>query len=177
VEPGKTLAGALLRPAEDATGAQAALAKVRQLARDHVDAMARDAGALRVQRVVAHVRRGDVAEGIARLAAELDADLVVIGSRRDTPLGRLVGAPVAERIARVAPCPVYIVRPKAHAPKDALPASARMCRDCLAVRAATDGDRYFCPAHAQGARRATYTSSGISSVETIAYEPTPPPHP
>jgi nucleotide-binding universal stress UspA family protein len=57
-----------------------------------------------------HLRAGKPAEEITALAEELDADLVVLGSREPGWLKRLVTGSVSEGVVRGAPCPVLVVR-------------------------------------------------------------------
>lgn len=49
--------------------------------------------------------------GLARLADELAADLLVVGTRGRTGLARILMGSTAERALREAPCPVLIVKP------------------------------------------------------------------
>ena len=58
----------------------------------------------------AHSASGDVAEGVCSLARELGADLLVAGSRNLGLVGRLADGSVSERVARLAPCPVLLIR-------------------------------------------------------------------
>lgn len=58
----------------------------------------------------AHYARGDAATEVCALAAELDADLVVVGSRGLGPVGRLTDGSVSERVVRLAACPVLVAR-------------------------------------------------------------------
>lgn len=53
---------------------------------------------------------GSPAEAIADLAEELWADLIVIGTRGVGGLRRLLSGSVSERVCRLAPCPVTVVR-------------------------------------------------------------------
>ncbi len=55
---------------------------------------------------------GPPAEGIAEAAAEIGADLVVMGTRGRTGLSHWVLGSVAERTVRLAPCPVLTVKAK-----------------------------------------------------------------
>jgi nucleotide-binding universal stress UspA family protein len=57
-----------------------------------------------------HLRAGKPSEEITALAEELDADLVVLGSRGAGWLKRLVTGSVSEGVARGAQCPVLVVR-------------------------------------------------------------------
>jgi nucleotide-binding universal stress UspA family protein len=54
---------------------------------------------------------GASAAGIADTAAEERADLVVIGTHGRTGFNRLLLGSVAERVVRIAPCPVLTVKP------------------------------------------------------------------
>jgi len=55
-------------------------------------------------------RVGDHGEEIVSLAEELDADLVVVGGRKRSPVGKAVFGSTAQRIMLDAPCPVTFVR-------------------------------------------------------------------
>jgi nucleotide-binding universal stress UspA family protein len=73
--------------------------------------------------VSAHVVEvGNVSDGLAKTAAELDADLVVMGTRGRTGLAHALLGSVAERMLRLAPCPVLAVRAGADGDTAAEPA-------------------------------------------------------
>ncbi|MBK9261418.1 MAG: universal stress protein [Polyangiaceae bacterium] len=59
-----------------------------------------------------HYRDGRPDKAIVQLASEIDADLIVVAGHPPTRLERWFGGPLADRIARNAPCPVVIVRQK-----------------------------------------------------------------
>jgi nucleotide-binding universal stress UspA family protein len=59
-----------------------------------------------------HYRDGRPDKAIVQLANEIDADLIVVASHPPTLFERWFGGPLADRIARNAPCPVVIVRQK-----------------------------------------------------------------
>lgn len=75
------------------------------------------AAAIRAQGVAARwLRRAGVPfEEIVATAAEERADLIVIGTHGRTGLNRLLLGSVADRVIRLAPCPVLAVRQTAHA--------------------------------------------------------------
>lgn len=52
----------------------------------------------------------DVAEEIVRVAGEVDAELLVIGLRRRTPVGKMIMGSVAQHVLIDAPCPVLAVK-------------------------------------------------------------------
>lgn len=54
---------------------------------------------------------GDLAEDLVRTAVEATADLIVIGLRRRSPVGKLILGSGAQRILLEAPCPVLAVKP------------------------------------------------------------------
>ena len=61
----------------------------------------------------AFVRRfeeGDAVAAILRVAQEVPADLIVMGTHGRTGLGRLLMGSVAEQVVRKAPCPVLTVK-------------------------------------------------------------------
>lgn len=61
---------------------------------------------------VRHVARGnDVADDLVQLAEELAAEVIVIGLRRRSPVGKLILGSNAQRILLDAPCPVLAVKP------------------------------------------------------------------
>lgn len=63
-----------------------------------------------------HVTVDDPAFEIAHLAAQLQADLIVVGTHARRALARFLWGSVAEVVVRLAPCPVLVVRPKASPP-------------------------------------------------------------
>jgi nucleotide-binding universal stress UspA family protein len=84
-----------------------ALSKMREEVRDRMEAFARERGA----QAKIHVAEGRPYEEIVRLAAEIDADLIVIGTSVHASL--FGGAPSlgteVERVVRNSPCPVLCV--------------------------------------------------------------------
>jgi len=56
------------------------------------------------------VRGIDPAEDLMAVAEEIKADLIVIGLRRRTPVGKLILGSNAQRILLDAPCPVLAVK-------------------------------------------------------------------
>jgi nucleotide-binding universal stress UspA family protein len=86
-----------------------------------------------------HVRAGRPHEEIVNLAAEIRAHLVVIGS-----FG-LHHKSVASRTIDVIACPTLVVPLN-----DQSPDHDAQCPDCVMVRIDSDGERWFCPAHANG---------------------------
>jgi nucleotide-binding universal stress UspA family protein len=98
-----------------------------------------------IGKVVAHVRFDAIADEISQLAADLEADLVVVGTHGRRGLSRLLLGSSAEATVRLAPCPVLVVRPKAL--PDALPRIQPACPSCLEARRVTNGAEMWCEQH------------------------------
>ena len=78
-----------------------------------VDAVLEQAsGAMRAKGVDAesHARRGDPADALLEVAAEEDADLIVVGNKGMTGAKRFLLGSVPNKVSHHAPCSVYIVR-------------------------------------------------------------------
>ena len=63
------------------------------------------------------VRIGRPAEEIVAAAAESKADLILLSTRGHTGLDRVLIGSVADRVARLAPCPVFLMRPGKPSPE------------------------------------------------------------
>lgn len=126
------------------------------------EALHRIAASIRLQdtRVCAHVHEGSPTTVIARLAEELAADLVVIGNHDRRGLYRAVFGSVAERLVRMAPCPVLIIRSKSAPSIEPL---APICAACEATKRLTWGAHIRCLDHAHypGERRHGQTPSAF----------------
>jgi nucleotide-binding universal stress UspA family protein len=115
--------------------------------------------------VRAHQRVEVPSEQIAQLAADLEADLVVVGTHGRRGMSRLVLGSVAEATMRLAPCPVLVVRPKAvPAP---VPTIQPPCPACVEARKASGGKQLWCAQHSQHhGQRHTYHQSDRVGAET-----------
>jgi nucleotide-binding universal stress UspA family protein len=177
VEPDVWASAGLTPALTEAINADAAVTKVQERAKARIERMAPHIRSREIRRVVAHFRRGAPAENIAQLAADLDADLVVVGSHGHRGIERLFLGSVAERTSRLARCPVWIIRPKDHSKAGRVPEIEPPCPDCLAARKASNGEKLWCARHSERHYLAPhiwhYASSGVYSAETEAYESTP----
>ena len=118
-----------------------------------------DSAAARFTRVIPHLRLEAPAHEIAQLAADVEADLVVVGTQGRRGISRLLLGSVAEAVVRLAPCPVYVVRPKAlpkaHAEEG--PKIEPPCPACVETRRESGGAQYWCEQHrARHGQRHTY---------------------
>ena len=75
---------------------------------EEVDSVLREAG---VEHDLRQLVRGmDPAEDLVNVAGEVDAELIVIGLRRRSPVGKLILGSNAQRVLLDAPCPVLAVK-------------------------------------------------------------------
>jgi len=84
----------------------------RRWVQDELDARAKSAASADVH-VRTRLETGPAPETIAAVAREEGADLVVVGTHGRTGLDRFMLGSVAERVMRIAPCPVLVARPQA----------------------------------------------------------------
>lgn len=97
-------------------------------------------------RLVRHVRFASPAEEIAQLAADIEADLVIVGSHGRRGVARLILGSVAEAVVRLSPCPVLVARLRriVQAPRIEPP-----CSECVKARQALDGATFWCAQHSE----------------------------
>jgi len=126
---------------------------------------AHPASSIGTENVRAHLRLEVPSEEIAQLAADVEADLVIVGTHGRRGLAHAILGSVAEATVRLAPCPVLVVKPKALPP--AVPAIQPPCPRCVETRAATNGAEYWCEQHSQHhGQRHTYHQSDRVGSET-----------
>ena len=114
----------------------------------------------RTPRVQVHATVGAPANEILWLAAHLDADLVVVGTHSRKGLRRLLLGSVAERVTRLAGCPVLVVRDKQHVAPWRVPEIEPVCAECADVRAKSEGRELWCGRHAEHHLRAHVVCHG-----------------
>lgn len=101
--------------------------------------------AMRRVRVVSHLRVHAPAHSIAQLASDLQADLVVVGMHGRGAISHFFLGSVAEAVARLAPCPVLVFRPKGVPPE--YPRIEPPCPRCVDARFASGGQEFWCGQH------------------------------
>jgi len=112
-----------------------------------------------------HLRLDAPATEVAQLAADLEADLVVVGTHGRRGLARVLLGSVAESVVRLAPCPVFVVRPKAL--PDQPPRIEPPCPRCLEARRASGGAEFWCDQHRERhGQRHTYHQRDRAGAET-----------
>ena len=93
-----------------------------------------------------HLAAGEPATQILQVAANIHADMIVIGTREMTKLERVLLGSVVEPVTRRAQCPVYVVRKKDYHTHD-VREIAPPCPDCLAMQRTTGGKELWCVHH------------------------------
>jgi nucleotide-binding universal stress UspA family protein len=134
----------------DVTPGEPSEDRARQLAgrlHVYVNSKAAAIGGMNGQRVAVHVRQGDPAREIAQLAAEIDTDLIVIGSPKHPHLKSLLPGSIGEKLLQHAPCPVLVTGPKPTEPHVHPPMIDPPCADCVKVRTASQGAQWWCARH------------------------------
>lgn len=118
---------------------------IRRQGGDYLNRFVRSAGEVLGRPAEGHLLFGPPVDEIVRLAGELKASLLVVGSRDLGRLTRLLVGSVAEALLRKAPCSVLLAR----APKYAADARySEVCADCLQAEAASGGAMLRCSRHA-----------------------------
>jgi nucleotide-binding universal stress UspA family protein len=115
------------------------------------------------RRVVSHIRVNEAASEIAQLAADLEADLVLVGTHGRRAVARLFLGSVAEVVVRLAPCPVLVVRPKAFGAP--VPRIEPPCPRCVQARKDSAGAEFWCGQHRErhGQRHTYHQGDRVSS--------------
>ena len=97
------------------------------------------------ERLTTHVRSDAPTEAIAQLAADIEAQLIIVGTHSRRGAQRFLLGSVAEGTVRLAPCDVLVVRP----PDATIPKIEPPCPRCLETRRATNGTEFWCEQHRQ----------------------------
>jgi nucleotide-binding universal stress UspA family protein len=99
-------------------------------------------------RITAHLRAGTPSTSILQSAIDIDADMIVVGTRRRRGFEKLIAGSVAERVLRHARCPVLIAMPKDQRvhPHDGIEPP---CADCSNIRRDSSGTAYWCERHSR----------------------------
>jgi nucleotide-binding universal stress UspA family protein len=99
----------------------------------------------------AHIRNEGPAKSILRLAAEIEADAIFVGTHNRKGMARLVLGSVAEQVMRLASCAVMIAKERSYIldKNDELVLMEPACERCLAKREETNGEKWWCDTHAK----------------------------
>lgn len=128
-------------------------------ARAELQAVCRAGDAL-ISRTTGHLRSGDAATEISRLAESLHADLVVVGTHGLTGLERILLGSVAETLTRRAPCSVLTTRVKKVVVDDHPIEPA--CKACTLAKTTSANPNARCADHPRKSTRPHTYSEGRS---------------
>jgi nucleotide-binding universal stress UspA family protein len=101
------------------------------------------------QCVGVHVRLGDAAHEIARLASELGADMIIVGAHGAPRLRNLFIGSTGERLMETAQCPVLVAGPRPQPHPSHVIVIDPPCPDCVEARAASKGRTWWCARHSE----------------------------
>jgi nucleotide-binding universal stress UspA family protein len=113
-----------------------------------------------VPSISVHIAKGRASTEIVRLAAALQAGLVIVGTHGRRGLTRALLGSIAGEIVEKATCPVLVVRPIEHQLTDAVADVEPVCEACQARRMSTGGQELWCERHAEHHPRAHVYSGG-----------------
>ena len=98
-------------------------------------------------RIVTHLAVGSPQREILQMAANLEADVVVVGSHNRGTVQRWLLGSVSEQVVRKARCAVIVARPKDYGTN--APEIEPPCPDCVKTQQATAGEKLWCERHSQ----------------------------
>jgi nucleotide-binding universal stress UspA family protein len=140
------------------------LARLREMVSEAVRLVVARRGKLGLKHVTVHGTVGAPASEIARFAAEIDADIVVVGTHGRRGLDRAFLGSVAEKTIRLCGCPVLVIREKKHPTVEKIPEIEPPCPDCVQRRFETKGEELWCARHTGHHPKAhVYSYEGPSS--------------
>jgi nucleotide-binding universal stress UspA family protein len=125
------------------------LSQAREELRTRVEAL-ESTNALRVS---GHIRPGAPVRGILQVAAEIDADVIVVGTHKRMGVRRFMLGSVAERVLREAHCPVLVAMRKDYPLAAEEGVIEPPCVDCLEIRAKTNDTVDWCERHSRPSLR------------------------
>jgi nucleotide-binding universal stress UspA family protein len=113
------------------------------------DLVAKGAPDKALSEISVHATVGLPADEIVWFAAHLGADVVVVATHGRRGLKRLLLGSVAEKVVRLAGCPVVVVREKSHDLNARAPEIEPLCPECASKRFETKGAELWCARHAE----------------------------
>lgn len=125
------------------------LGAAREQLRQRVERMT----AARTLRVEGHIRAGTAVRCILDLAAEIDADLVVVGTDRHTRLRKFILGSVAESVLRESHCPVLVAMRKDYPSLEGAEQVEPAWTACLELRAVSDNGMDWRERHSRACTR------------------------
>jgi nucleotide-binding universal stress UspA family protein len=96
-----------------------------------------------------HIRRGDPAKAIAQTAADVGADMIVVGTHKTPRVKTILIGSTAERVMSNTTCPVLVAGPRPHPEPSHVIVIEPPCPDCLARRRETANRVFWCARHSE----------------------------
>jgi nucleotide-binding universal stress UspA family protein len=121
--------------------------------RMRLEDLGREARARVSTRIAAHFAIGTAWREIVQTAANLRADLILVGTHDRKGIASAILGSVAQVVARKAPCPVLVVRPKKSRHQE-IPEIEPPCADCERAQTESGGKELWCARHRQHHARA-----------------------
>lgn len=125
-------------------GTVAVAERVRD-AHEFVHRVVHDLAAATNAKVAGHVAVGSPRKHILQIAADVGADIVIVGSHRKSTADRWLLGSVSQAVVQDAPCAVLVARPK---DASMVPEIEPPCPACLKVQAESSGATLWCSQHA-----------------------------
>ncbi len=101
----------------------------------------------KLEECVPHVRLHAPSSELAQIASDLEASLLVVGTHGRRGVERFLLGSVAEKVLRLAPCSVLVVRPETE--EAPVPQIEPPCPRCVETRFATQGREFWCEQHSE----------------------------
>jgi len=102
------------------------------------------------QRVIGHVRVGAPVRAILQTAADINADVIVVGTHQRSGLKKMMLGSVAAEILQAAHCPVLVAIPKDHGGAVLSEQIEPTCPSCLEARKQSNDPTAWCEQHMHG---------------------------
>jgi len=93
----------------------------------------------------AHLALGEPANEILQCAANLEADVIVVGTHGKKAVERLIVGSVSQAVVKKARCAVVVARPKDYEHRE--PEIEPPCPKCLETQRASAGEKLWCAQH------------------------------
>jgi nucleotide-binding universal stress UspA family protein len=96
-----------------------------------------------------HIRYGDAAQEIAQTAADVGADMIIVGTHKAPRLKTLFVGSTASRVMALTARPVLVAGPRPPPETPHVIVIEGPCPACVATRQATANREFWCPRHAE----------------------------
>jgi nucleotide-binding universal stress UspA family protein len=119
------------------------------LLRHYVTEKAETLPGFALQGIGVHVRKGEPSHVIAQLAAEIGADMVVVGTHRVPSFRTMIKGHTGERVTTESACPVVVAGPRPTPEAPHVIVIDGPCPDCVLARRSSAGRTWWCARHAE----------------------------